>query len=265
MPVAVRDRNADRNANRNADRNAVAEPVADRYDLSEPIGDTVMTARCRALLSRDPSPDAGFTLIELLVAVGVFGILMLIVGAAMMSAFAGVNNVVGRTNSQATARNAGEWTGKLLRYTDLPEGQTEAITEAGPSSITFFTYSGTGMKHDVPYRARIYSVINADQTRSILSQVWMPRAVSGGWTWATAPVTRTLLTVPRNVVPLRVAVWVRNPVAVPTGVARDATPGTSGPLVLATGEVPESVVLQIGDSTDTRNLVTQQIRLGNLS
>ncbi len=210
--------------------------------------------------------DDGFTLVELMVAMAVFGILMAIVGGAMLSGFVGVRDIMKRTESGASARIAGDWTGKLLRYTDLPEGQTAAITEASPTSITFFTYSGTGTKHDVPYRARIYTVTNADTTRSIMSQVWTPLAVTGGWTWVSAPVTRTLLTLPPTAsTPLSVAIWVRNPLLVPAAEPRLATPATSGPLVLATGEVPESVVLQLGDQNDPRNLVTQQIRLGNLA
>lgn len=213
-----------------------------------------------------PRSDGGFTLVELMVAMGVFGILMTIVGSAMLSGFVGVHDIMARTESGASARIAGEWTSKLLRYMDLPEGQTAAITEASSTSITFYTYSGTGAKHDVPYRARIYSVVNPDGTRSLMSQVWTPAAITGGWTWTGTPVTRTLLTLPSTALgPLLVEVWVRNPLAVPAAVARVATPNPSGPVALATGEVPESVVLQIGDRNDPRNLITQQIRLGNLS
>ena len=53
--------------------------------------------------------------------------------------------------------------------------------------------------------------------------------------------------------------------AVPPAEPRLATPATSGPLVLAAGEEPESIVLRIGDPNDPRNLVTQQIRMENLS
>lgn len=213
-----------------------------------------------------PDTDKGFTLVELMVAMAVFGTLMVIVGGAMLSGFGGVHDIMRRTDAAASARIAVEWTSRLLRYADVPEGQASAITEASPTSITFFTYSGTGTKHDVPYRARIYTATNADQSRSILTQVWTPAAVIGGWTWTAAPVTRTVLTLPRTAsIPLSVAVWVRNPLAVPVAEPRLATPETSGPLVLATGEVPESVVLQIGDQNDPRSLFTQQIRLGNLS
>lgn len=210
--------------------------------------------------------ESGFTLVELMVAMAIFGILMVIVGGAMLSGFVGVQDVMSRTESQASAQIAGQWTGKLLRYTGLPEGQTAAITEASPTSITFFTYSGTGAKHDVPYRARIYMTTNADGTRSLQTQVWTPLGVGGGWTWATAPVTRTHLTLPASAsAPVSVAVWVRNPLTVPAAEPRLATPTVSGPLVLVPGEEPESVVLQIGDQNDPRNLVTQQVRLDNLS
>ena len=210
--------------------------------------------------------DRGFTMLELLVATAVFSVLMAIVGGAMLSGFSGVRNIMARTDDQSSARNAGIIAEKLLRYVDLPEGQTASITEAGPTSITFFTYSGTGSKHDVPYRARIYTVTNADGTRSLMTQVSTPRAVSGGWTYPTAPVTKTLLTLPSSATqPLRVTVWVRNPLTVPAAEPRNATPATSGPLVLSTGEVPESVVLEIGDRLEPRSVITQQVRLWNLA
>jgi prepilin-type N-terminal cleavage/methylation domain-containing protein len=247
--------------------NAECLTVTDRHGVPKSVG--ISSMRATTSISRDTvaaDEEAGFTLVELMVAMAVFAILMVIVGGAMLSGFVGVQDIMARTETGASARIAGDWTGKLLRYTDLPEGQAAAITEASSTSITFFTYSGTGAKRDVPYRARLYTVTNADATRSIMSQVWTPLSVTGGWTWATPPVTRNLLTLPPTAsTPLRVAVWVRNPLVVPAAEPRLATPVTSGPLVLNSGEVPESVVLQIGDQNDPRNLVTQQIRLGNLT
>ena len=220
-------------------------------------------SRASSAAARD---EAGFTLIELIVAMGVFGTLMAIVGGAMLSGFLGVHEVMSRTDAQASAQIAGEWTGKLLRYAAVPEGQTTSITEASPTSITLFTYSGTGPKHDVPYRARIFVVTNADGSRSLTTSVWTPLAISGGWTWATAPVTRTHLTVAASARgPVSIAVWVRNPLTVPAAEPRLATPVASGPLVLVAGEQPESVVVQIGDLNDPRNVVTHQVRLDNVS
>jgi prepilin-type N-terminal cleavage/methylation domain-containing protein len=249
---------------------AHAERIAEslRHAYRDDVPQSVVDAMTRPTTSPDDlrESDSGFTLVELMVAMGVFAILMTIVGAAMLTGFVGVHDVMARSETGASARIAGEWTSKLLRYADLPEGQAAAITEASATSITFYTYSGTGAKHDVPYRARIYSVINPDATRSLMSQVWTPTAITGGWTWTGTPVTRSMLTLPSTALgPLLVEVWVRNPLAMPAAVARIATPTTSGPVVLGVGEVPESVVLQIGDRNDPRNLITQQIRLGNLS
>jgi prepilin-type N-terminal cleavage/methylation domain-containing protein len=228
--------------------------------VPKPQWDTVTDIR------EDRERDGGFTMIELVVACAVFSVLMTIVGGAMLSGFAGVRDILTRTEDQSSARLAGIVTEKLLRYVDLPEGQASSITQASSTSITFFTYSGTGAKHDVPYKARIYTTTNADGSRSLMTQVTTPTEISGGWTWTAAPVTKTLLTLPGTATqPLRVVVWVRNPLTVPAAAPRDATPPTLGPLVLATGEVPESVVLQIGDQSDPRNVITQQVRLWNLS
>ena len=209
--------------------------------------------------------DEGFTLVELMVAMAVFGGLMVVVGGAMLSGFVGVRDVMARSDAQARAQLAGDWTGRLLRYIAVPEGQAVGITEASPTSLTFYTYSGTGPKHDVPYRARIFTTTNPDGSRTLSTQVWTPKAVAGGWTWAAAPLQRDLLTLPASATtPVSVVVWARDPLVVPASQPRNATPAVSGPLVLVGGELPESVVLQIGDRNDPRNLLTQQVRLENM-
>lgn len=224
----------------------------------------------RALLARlrrrtaTADDDRGFTIVEVVTAMALLGGLMVIVGGAMLSAFSGLNTAMTRTDEQAQAQTAAEWAGRLLRYMAVPEGQASAVVEASASSITFFTESGTGGKHDVPYRARLYIVTNADGTRSMCAQVWTPTQVSGGWTWSGTPVTRTLLTLPSTATtPMLVAVWVRNPITVPEAAARNATPASSAALTLAVGEQVESVVVQVGDRNDPRSLVTQQVRVVN--
>jgi prepilin-type N-terminal cleavage/methylation domain-containing protein len=223
-------------------------------------------ARCwRAWLGRARADDdRGLSIIELVVAMAVFSGLMVVVGGAMLNGFSGMRDSLERSEQQSSAQLAAEWVGKLLRYTGLPEGQTTAIVEASPTSITVFTYSGTGEKHDVPYRARLFVTTEANGERTLSSEVITPRQVSGGWTWTAAPETRDLLTLPADAsAPLAVGVWVRNPAALPATAARNATPTTTGPIALLEGEVVESVVVQIGNQAEPRSLVTLQVRPGS--
>lgn len=214
---------------------------------------------------RRPDGDGGFTLIELVTAMGVFSVLMIMVGAITLSGFSSIREITSRSETQQQSQNAAEWATRLIRYTALPEGQTAPITAASPSAIRFYTYSGTGPKNDVPYEAQLFVVANADGTSSLVSDVWTPTAITGGWTWGEAPARRELLRVPAGAgTPLSIRVFACNAL---TGCAtrEEVTPATYGPVVLAEGRVLESVEFSIGDPADERNRVTQQVRLVNLS
>jgi type II secretory pathway pseudopilin PulG len=220
--------------------------------------------RDRLLRGGSLTDESGMSIIELVVAMAVFSGLMVIVGGAMLSGFSGMRDGLTRSEQQSSAQLAAEWSGKLLRYIGVPEGQTTAILEASPTSITVFTYSGTGEKHDVPYRARLFVTTAADGSRTLSSEIITPRQVTGGWTWTAAPERRDLLTLPRTAsAPLAVGVWVRNPATIPAAAARNATPASSGPVALLEGEEVESVVVQIGNQAEPRTLVTLQIRPGS--
>lgn len=65
--------------------------------------------------------------------------------------------------------------------------------------------------------------------------------------------------------PLTVSVSVCNPDTDCAATRRIATPTTSGPIALSAVEVPASVTLSIGDHDRPENVVTQQVRLVNLS
>ena len=209
--------------------------------------------------------DRGFTLIELLTAMSVFGVLMIVVAAAMLSGFTSIHDVMARTAVQGDTQNAAEWTSRLLRYMAVPTGQTSAVVEASPTSITFFTYSGTGSKNDVPYKARISMVTNADATKSLVTDIWTPVLVSAVWTWPEPATHRVLMTVKAtDNTPLALKVSACNALTDCYTTIKDVTPALLGPLVLATGEVPQSVTISIGDPAITGNVVTQQVRLVNL-
>lgn len=208
--------------------------------------------------------DGGFTLIELVTAMGVFSVLMIMVGAITLSGFSSIREITSRSEIQQESQNAAEWATRLIRYAALPEGQSAAITAASPSAIRFFTYSGTGPKNDVPYEAHLFVVSNADGSSSLVSDVWTPSAITGGWTWNESPARRELLRLPAGAgIPLSIRVFACN---VLTGceTREEVTPASYGPVTLSEGRVLESVEFSIGDPADSRNRVTQQVRLVNL-
>jgi prepilin-type N-terminal cleavage/methylation domain-containing protein len=228
------------------------------------------------------SDDSGFTLVELLTAIAVFSVLMVIVGRGTLTGFSAIRDIGDKSNAQADAQNAAEWLTRQLRYVETPEGQASAITEASPNAISFYTYSGSGPKHDVPYLVKVFVtttkgdegvapclVVTPPATgakwKNLCSSVSTPTRVTGGWSWP-APVTRQLLRVPAaNGAPVKFSVWASQPAASPKPTPTSVTPTTLGPLPLvADVDVPEYVVFQIGDQTLPRSLVSQQVRLENL-
>jgi len=224
---------------------------------------------CRRPPSTGPDrpADAGFTLIELLVAMGVFSILIAMVSSATLTGFAAIRAASSRSTIQQQSQNAMEWSSRLLRYAVVPEGVTTALPEATSSAVTAYTYSGTGSKVDVPYKVRLSVVDQPDGTKDVVSDVWTPTRVSGGWTYAETPRRRILLTAPADVVgsPLALQYFACNPTAGCAATRRAVTPNASGPLTLGAAEFPESIVLSIGDPSLPSSLVTQSVKLVNLS
>lgn len=212
-------------------------------------------------------PDAGFTLVELLVAIGVFSILMVMVGSATLTGFAAIREASTRSSIQQQSQNAMEWSSRLLRYAEVPEGVATALPEATASAVTAYSYSGTGGKADVPYKVRLAVVAQPDGTKDVVSDVWTPTRINGGWTYAEAPLRRILLTVPAGVSgsPLSLQYFACTPTAGCAATRRAVTPNASGPLTLGASEVPESIVLSIGDPSLPSSLVTQSVKLVNLS
>jgi prepilin-type N-terminal cleavage/methylation domain-containing protein len=212
-------------------------------------------------------PDAGFTLVELLVAIGVFSILMVMVGAATLTGFTAIREASSRSTIQQQSQNAMEWSSRLLRYAEVPEGVVTALPEATSTAVTAYSYTGTGSKADVPYKVRLSVATQADGTQDLVSDVWTPTRVSGGWTYDGAPRRRTLLTVPADVggSPLSLQYFACTPTAGCAATRRVVTPNASGPLTLGASEVPESIVLSIGDPSLPSSLVTQSVKLVNLS
>ena len=216
---------------------------------------------------RDEDREAGFSLIELIVAMGIFSILMVIVGALSLSAFSAIRAANDRSDIQVQSQNAMEWTSRLLRYADVPPGGTTAIQDASAAGVTVYTYSGTGDVADAPYRARILTEVQSDGSTSVVSEVTTPTRVNGVWTWAAAPVRRTLLTVPpeAGTVPLSIRYFVCDP-ADGCITPQEFTPTGTGPLLdPASTLVPAYLVVSIGDSSLPNTVVTQTVQLVNLS
>lgn len=224
-----------------------------------------MTAQSRRVEQDGRASDAGFTLTELLMSMAIFGILMAIVGAAMLSGFSTIRKVIAETSDQADVQNSAEWTTRLLRYMAIPTGRTAAIDQLGPTSITFYTYSGTGDRNDVPYKARISTITNANGSTSLVSDIWTPTMVASAWTWPDPAVRRNLLTVPQGAAaPLRLSLATCDSLTECVSVKREITPSVIGPVSLDVGEVPQSVSITIGNPAEPGNIVTQRVRLVNL-
>ena len=213
-----------------------------------------------------PTPthgDEGFTLTELLMAMAIFGILMAIVAGAMLSGFSTVRGMMAKTSAQADVQNTAEWTTRLLRYMAIPVGGTTAIDQMGPTSITFYTYSGTGNRNDVPYKARISAVTATNGTVSVVSDVWTPKMVNSVWTWPGSATRRTLMSKAATV-PLKFTLSTCDSLTGCKAVSREITPVVLGSVTLNVGEVPQSITISIGDLSKPNTLVTHKVRLVNL-
>jgi len=216
---------------------------------------------------KDARRDSGFSLIELMVALGIFSLLILIVAALSASAFRAIREATSRSEIQTQSQNAMEWASRLLRYADTPPGGTTAIEDASANGITVYTYSGTGDVDDAPYKARLFTRLTDEGDTDVLSEVIAPVEVDGEWTWAEPGRERRLLTMPAEVgsTPLQIEYFVCDPEDncanpqpyVPTG---------SGPLLPVDSTlVPAYLVVRMGDSSVPNTLVTQTVKLVNLS
>jgi prepilin-type N-terminal cleavage/methylation domain-containing protein len=214
----------------------------------------------------DRRGDEGFSLVELMVAIGVFSVLMVMVGAATLTGFRAIREASSRSQIQQESQNAMEWVSRLLRYSEVPDGLTTAVPEATANAVTVYTYSGTGTKDDVPYKARVASEQSPDGSAVLVSDVWTPTRVADGWTWNEAPRRRTLLTIPAGTegAAISLTYYACTPTEDCSATRHEVPASEAGPLVLGSLEVPESIVVSIGDPGLPGSLVTQHIGLVNL-
>jgi len=218
-------------------------------------------------MRRNRADDAGFTLIELIVAIGVFGTLMAVVGGATLAAMTAIRDTTSSSQVQQESQNAMEWTSQLLRYADLPTGQSNAVPTAGASTLTLYTYASAGPKSDVPYRITLGVNANLDGTRTVYADAFTPTKVAAGWTWATSANRRRLLTVSNGAgSPLTLSYYACDPTASCSATRHQlTTPVTPGLLSITAPEVLESISVSIGDPAQPASMLTQRVELVNMT
>ncbi|MDP1877231.1 MAG: prepilin-type N-terminal cleavage/methylation domain-containing protein [Actinomycetota bacterium] len=125
-----------------------------------------------------PRPsDAGFSLVELLVALAIFSLLAGVVSVVVVNGVQAIARVSTANQVQAEQQNAMLWVTRLLRYVDNPvSGSTppESIVSATPTSMVFFTLSGTGTADRLAYKALLCT-----STRGVESFLWAPAVTNG--------------------------------------------------------------------------------------
>jgi hypothetical protein len=148
----------------------------------------------------------------------------------------------------------------------VPEGLTSSVTEVTPTGITFYTYSGTGSKMDVPYKVRIYTVTAGDGSKTVQSDVITPTKSDTGWTWSGSGTTRILMrTKAGTPTPITFRMWTCDSLTGCLTVSRELTLPSTGLPTFNAGEIPQSVAFTVGNTSTPGQTVTQQVRLVNLT
>ena len=213
----------------------------------------------------NPRDDRGTTLVELMVAIGIFSILMAIVGSASLALLSSIREATARSETQTSTQNAMEWVSRMLQFAQAPDVTTSVMPEATATAVTVYSYPGLGSALDVPWKVRL-STVTADGMTSVVSDAWAPVRTGTTWTWDSTPRRRTLLTVPA--VPGGSPLSLRYFACTPTqgcDDVREVTPGASGPLALGALEVPSSILVELGDPSLPYTRVTQTVGLVNQS
>ena len=135
------------------------------------------------------------SLIEVLVAVGVFGILMVIVSAFFISGFGAIRDANALSSVQQEQRNAVLFISKMLRYIDNEtEGYVPgpAITSATATEMRFFTNSGIGSVNGYPYDVTVRTIASGVNA-GVVAEIREPVVSAGVVTSYVALPTRVLV------------------------------------------------------------------------
>jgi len=231
--------------------------------------------------------DAGFTLVELLAAMAVFSMLMAMISSAMLGGMNSVGHLAKKSDQQATWSQTSETISRLLRYAANPELSKSSIVWASPTSLRFYSASGISGSNDRPNLVDI----RFNTTTKLVTLVVYPLSLNpdldassgtaDAWkypTWETqaltatgvpaaiAPYIRTVMKSDTATSPISLSVRVRcaKPPCPTRPANGDITPASEGAPPINASEYYDSVVVTIGDPTDTANRLTQQVRLPNL-
>jgi Tfp pilus assembly protein PilW len=131
--------------------------------------------------ARAISRDEGITLTELLVAMGVFGVLMAIVGSGFISVFSGIRDATAFSGVQQDERNSMLFISRAIRYIDNEsEGfnSQPAILSANATEFAFFTNAGLGLIEGVPDRVRL-NVVAGGTNPGLTAVVAEPNLTDG--------------------------------------------------------------------------------------
>lgn len=219
-----------------------------------------LTDRCA---DRTESRDEGTTLVELLVGIGIFSVLMAIVGTATLTLFSAIQEANARSQAQTETQNAMEWIARLVQHADAPDVSTNVMPEATATSLTLYAYPGLGAQVDEPSKVRIWTETSSAGT-SVLSEVWAPVRSGSSWTWNSVPARRTLLTIAPDVsgAPLSLRYFACTP-SVGCDSPQEVQPNASGPLPIGALQVPAAILVTLGDPNYPTSRVVQSIRLVN--
>ena len=217
-------------------------------------------------------------MIELMVSIGIFSVLMAIMGAATISAFRTINTVTDRSDTQAKGSLAAEQVSRLLRYASRPNPSLNVIESASTTAITFYTYAGTGKNGDVPYKVSLRTITSGNIKKIVSTTCWPTTygtvGTYNGLYWNTYPADathckdRTILTVPAtatNPLTIQITKCDRNTDA-DCRATRTAIDLPVNPAVLAmtpTSWEPDTVTFTIGDTNAPEYLIKQQVGLVN--
>lgn len=222
-------------------------------------------------LRQDLRRDEGFTLAELMVALGVFSVLAVISGAAMLSVMTGIRTVSSGTELQVEAQNSAVWVSRLARYADAPPGVDDAFLAASPTDLEFYSWAGAGPDSDAPYLVRLAVEMTESGAQVLISETTPGIWSSGSWMWPMdrdpdATTRRLLLEVGSDEAsPANFELWACNPSAGCANTARKVTPASLGPVLLEEGERLFALDIALGQTDDDLAAVIQRVNLVNLS
>ena len=239
--------------------------------------------RIRARLA--DTGDEGFTLVELLAAMAIFSILMAMISAVLLSGISGLTHLAQSNEDQMVHQRVAESVARVLRYAGKPEITRDAFVSASSTSLTFYSSSGFALSNDIPNKVHIwFDPTTKNVYMSVIPATMNPdndgvSSTPDTWQWVTEPAVpadptkdtfayrHVLMKSDTTTSPIHFKLLLG---CLQSGCGTRA-PGTllngttEAPVVLTTQELVQSVEVIVGDPSDAKNSVRQQVRLQNLN